>query len=99
MLAFFASAESISVKMARQRLKGPLDPLFEALDIATVEAFAALLEVSRQTVTRWQNDGAISPYNQMRIDLLFIGRGLKPPFKKRSGGISATTETGKRKIA
>lgn len=68
--------------MARQRLKGPLDPLFEALGIETVDAFADLIEVSRQTINRWQRDGAISPYNRMKIDLLFIGRGLKPPFRK-----------------
>ncbi len=78
--------------MGRERTHGPLDPLFLALECETVEAFADLLEVSRQTVTRWQLRGTISPYNRMRIDLLFIGRGLQPPFQRSPRGSGATRE-------
>lgn len=71
--------------MGRPRLPGPLDPLFRALGAASVEDFADTLNVSRQTVRRWQQGRSISDYNKLKINLLFIGRGLKPPFRDNFG--------------
>lgn len=68
--------------MARPRLKGFLDPIFrrETKDDRVGE-LAGVLGVSRQTINRWQRDpNRISEYHKMRINLLFIGHGLRPPF-------------------
>lgn len=68
--------------MARPRLKGFLDPIFRReTKTNRVGELAGVLGVSRQTINRWQRDPhKISEYHKMRINLLFIGHGLKPPF-------------------
>lgn len=66
----------------RPRRKGPLDPIFKALDIG-VEDFAALIQVTRQSVYRWQRgERTISPYNKLKINRLFLQRGLRVPFRE-----------------
>lgn len=66
--------------MSRARVNGPLDPLFDETDSGLVKELCSLLSVSRQTIHRWQRGGTVSEYHKMRINLIFIGRGLRPPF-------------------
>ena len=68
--------------MARPRLKGFLDPIFRRESQSDkVGDLAKVFGVTRQTINRWQRDpNRISEYHKMRINLLFIGHGLKPPF-------------------
>lgn len=66
----------------RPRSTGPLDPIFKALGVG-VEEFADLLKVSRQSVYRWQKKTRmISPYNKLRINRLFLARGLRVPYRE-----------------
>lgn len=67
--------------MARPRLKGFLDPIYAFTDHGRVDELARLLEVSRQTINRWQRDPTtVSEIYKMRLNLLFIARKLRPPF-------------------
>ena len=87
--------------MGRKRLSGPLDPLFKKLAIKRVEDFADLLGVTRNTVYRWQREThEVSPYHRLQINMLFISRGLKPPYKAFDRMSRSTRqETGKRESA
>lgn len=67
--------------MARPRNSGILDPLFADIPSGEVRALAAELGVARQTLYRWQKKPeTVGEFHKMRINLMFIARGLAPPF-------------------
>lgn len=67
--------------MARPRNTGILDPLFADIPSGEVRELARELGVARQTLYRWQKKPeTVGEYHRMRINLLFIGKGLSPPF-------------------
>jgi hypothetical protein len=68
----------------RARVKGPLDPLFKQTPHGQVIEVARLVGVARQTIRRWQRKPkTIGPYWRMKLNLIALGRGMKPLFKER----------------
>lgn len=73
--------------MARPRNSGILDPLFADIPSGEVRDLARELGVARQTLHRWQKrPETVGEFHRMRINLMFIGRGLAPPFPVTSTG-------------
>lgn len=66
--------------MGAHRVPGFLDPLFVETEEGLVKQLADYLDVSRQTIHRWQRGGVVSEFHKMRLNLFFIARGLAPPF-------------------
>lgn len=71
--------------MPRPRRKGILDPLFVGVPHGEVRKLAQLLDVSRQTLHRWQRKPeTIGEIHQAKINALFKAKNLPPPFSLRT---------------
>jgi hypothetical protein len=65
----------------KKRIHGKLDPLLDCLPNPPVETLSEKLEVTRQSIHRWQaNIVVVSPMNRMKINMLCIAYGIDQIF-------------------
>lgn len=58
-----------------------LDPLIAVMPNKKLQELAKMLEVSRQSVWKWNNGlNDVSPINQLKINILCLTYNIKPIF-------------------
>lgn len=61
-----------------------LDPLIAVMPNKKLQELAKMLEVSRQSVWKWNNGfNEVSPINQLKINILCLTYGIKPIFDEK----------------
>ena len=65
----------------KKRIHGFLDPLLNCLPDPPVQSLSDELQVTRQTIHRWQSRiVTVSPMNRMKINMLCIAYGIDQIF-------------------